>query len=57
MPRSSKLDIIANTKNLNVKVSEEAHRRLKVYAAIHCTDMNTVMDKLILKYIPEVKEN
>lgn len=56
MSRDSKLNINANTKCLNVKVSAEAHRRLKVYAAVKCTDMNSVMNQMILKYIPEIKE-
>lgn len=55
MSRQSKLDVVSNTKNLNVKISTDAHLRLKVYAAANCTDMNVVIDQLILEHIPKVR--
>lgn len=55
MPRQSKLDVVSTTKCLNVKISNEAHKRVKVYAAANCTDMNVVIEQLILEHIPKVR--
>ena len=55
MSRQSKLDVVSNTKNLNVKISTDAHTRVKVYAAATGTDMNVVIEQLILEHIPKVR--
>ena len=55
MPRQSKLDVVSTTKCLNVKISNEAHKRVKVYAAANCTDMNVVIEQLILEHIQKVR--
>lgn len=55
MSRQSKLDVVSNTKNLNVKISTDAHKRVKVYAAANGTDMNVVIEQLILEHIPKVR--